>query len=371
MKLFSFTCIIIFCWITSVNSKGVFTKTLIDHDSHTPIQGAHIYINNYLKIGTITNKDGLFVLNKLNESDIVCISHVSYVPIKQVVGSLKSDTIFLKKRMTNLDEIIVHRMTGVELLKCVIDSLESNHSIEPILYNTYVRSLMFEQDYSELHVLSEYDMNVYQKKDHNSEFRIIKTRASSFSNAGKKYFKDMRMIQAISINGDNIFRFRDNYLKKNKLKKFDIKITCQINSINNNYIELMCKPIKETYYNSAILLIDLSSYGIIKITKYYSDLKDEYKEVSFKQIEDKWYLQSSRRRIHSKLFEKGEESSNAVLLREVIYNIDSTQYDPMLYKTGLNLVAEPIKLHLGDWSDSFWSDHNYIPLPKWVKTKIE
>ena len=358
---------IYFLGMIQANCQNIYKKIVIDSETHKPISDVHVFSLDHYKTGTITNENGIFILN-LEKNDSIFISHISYYPLKQLVDNLKSDTIKLKRRTAELNEITVLSTSGKEILNKVISSLSFNHSIEPIVYNVYLRIIESEKDYSELHILSEYVMNIYQNKNHNSEFQILKVRAKPFSKAGKKYFKDMRMMHAIDVNGDNIFKYKEDILKRNKLKNFNIKITDEFKHGQNRFIELKCIPKKGTTYKNINLLIDSSSFGIKKITKYYTE--DEYKEIEFKEVDGKWYLQHSKRKIYSSFFNRWKQDSKSVLIREVIYNIDNSNYESSLYKKAFNLIAEPIKPHLGDWSDKYWENYNYIPLPEWISLRL-
>lgn len=353
--------------LSSILAQETIKKTIIDKETGLPVYGAHIYKLDGLKTGTITNKDGTFVLNKASENDSIQVSHISYITYTIPIGIIKSDTIALQRKNYLLKEIVV--TSSKTILKKVIDSLYVNHFVEPVMYEVYVMVSQFEKDHSELHVLSEYLMNVYQNKKNKSEIQIIKTRAKPFSKAGKKYFKDMRMISAISINSDNLFRFQDDIFKKKKHKNFDI--TIEDDNENSQLIKLVCKPKKEKEYTRIVLFIDRTSYAVHKMIRYYSESKEEFKEIGFKKVNKKWYLDYSKLKTSSDLFSKWKSNSNAINERTVIYNInDSIKYNSKSFKTAFNLVAEPIKYHLGDWSDDFWDNYNFIPLPNWIKQKI-
>lgn len=254
----------------------------------------------------------------------------------------------------------------------VIDSLYVNHFVEPVMYEVYVRILEYEQDYSELHVLSEYIMNVYQNKNHNSELSVVKTRAKPFSNAGKKYFKEMRMIGATAFYTDNIFKYKDKVLKKKNLKHFKFEIVYDSTNANNSLILLNCTPNKKKlYYYRISLSIDRSSYAIQKMIIYSSGSKKYFKEIGFKKINNKWYLDYSVDTRFVSSVNQGKSESWARTNRLAIYNISDRVLDDNVYlKTGSNIIVDLLQPYLGDWSDSFWGNYNYVPLPAWIEGKV-
>lgn len=374
MKIF--WCIIIALLLSSpiVVAQEALAKTVIDGETGTPVVNAHVYMLDALRTGTVTNRDGVFILKSVADSSVVKISHIAYVDFIKPVGEMSSDTIVLKTKSNKLEEVVVRpresMLTGRALINNVIDSLERNHFVEPAMYQVYVRVSEFEQDYSELHVLSEYLFNVYQNEKSKSEIQILKTRAKPISKAGRKYFKDMRMISAISINADNIFRFQDDIFKRRKLKYFEFSIHPDLTKRSNDLMALHCSSNRDN--ERYVLFVDRETFAISKMIKYYTDTDEEFLEIGFKKIENKWYLDYSNRKRHSDLFSKWKPNANTFFERKVIYNVDTnTHYDKENFKSAFNLVAEPIKRHLGDWSDDFWKDYNFIPLPTWIKTKIE
>lgn len=254
----------------------------------------------------------------------------------------------------------------------VIDSLYVNHFIEPVMYEVFVRVIQYERDYSELHVLSEYLMDVYQNKKSNSEFNIIKTRAKPFSSAGKEYFKDMRMISPITIYLDNILKNKNEVFKKKNLKHFDFEISHEMIDSGSNLIILKCSPIEEKKYLSDITLyIDKESFAIQKMIDFYPDSKNIFIEIGFKKVNDKWYLDYSKKMISTRLFSKSQPVSKNISERLAIYNInEQVEYDSKAFKGTFNIMTAPIKWYIGDWSDDFWENYNYVPLPAWVQDKV-
>ena len=361
----------IFLNVSIVRSQETIKKTVIDAETGMPVSGAHVYKADHLKTGTVTNRNGWFVLKRINKNDTIKISHISYIPLVVAVINIKSDTIRLSKISIKLDEILVYDLSGKGIVEKVIDSLPVNHFVEPVMYEVYMRVLEFEQDYSELHVLSEYLMDVYQNQKNNSEFHIVKTRAKPFSNAGKKYFKDMRMILAIAIYTDNIFKYQNDIFKKKKLKNYDIEIVDEISYGDYNLVKLICSPNNKKVNDSFVLFVDRPSFAVQKMIKYYSESKEEFNEIGFKQINDKWYLDYSKRIMSTTFYSKWQPGSKSTVERVVIYNINErVKYDDTEFKTVSDIMAEPIKWYIGDWSDNFWESYNYVPLPDWIREKI-
>ena len=369
MKAF---CILLFftSTITLVFGQRNISKVIIDDETGLPIANAHIYIDRQFKKGTKTNLDGRFILKGVYKNEVVEISHISYESYKKVVEKITADTIRVSKKSVGLDEIIIHAASGSEIMARVINAITMNHFVEPVMYSVYVRTLEYEQDYSELHMLSEYLMAVYQNVRSNSEFDLLKVRVKPFSDAGKKHLKDMRMINGIAIHVDNIFKYQYAIFKNKNLKKYNFEIL-EDSKEDKNLIKLHCFPKKKEEFHSIILWISKSSYAVQKMVKFYSESKEEFYEIRFKEVKGKWYLDYSKRKIYSDFYTIWQPESKSVVERTAIYNINSAKsYDSKIFKPTF-IQVDQIKRHSSPWLDGFWNDHNYVPLPEWIQKKID
>lgn len=359
-----FNILYFFITIAPLLAQTSIKKVIIDRETGSPVFGVQVCKSNNFKTGTITNSDGQFVLKNLCKDDSLRISHISYSTQTLCVNNIISDTIELQKKQYMMEEVVVS--TGIGIMHNVIDSLKQNHYVEPVMYDAYIRVLQYQEDHAELHVLSEYVMNIYQNMKSKSEIQVIKTRAKPFSKAGQKYFKDMRMIDAMSINADNIFRFQEDVFNKRKLKKYII--TIEDNS--QEYIKVRIMHRKDG--TSIVLYIDRMSYAVQKMVKYYSQSEQEYKEIGFKNANGKWYLNYSKLIQKTDLFRNDKTGVKTLKQRIVLYNINNNiSYNQELFNTAFNLVAKPIEYYLGNWTDNFWEDYHYVPLPEWINERIE
>ncbi|CAM4325958.1 hypothetical protein [Gillisia hiemivivida] len=122
------------------------------------------------------------------------------------------------------------------------------------------------------------------------------------------------------------------------------------------FIECISKEDGSKYF----FRIDKKSYGI---KKYISQSRSgtNKKEITFKEIEGKYYLD------YSKLDFVSSYSPTEITTTEAVYNIvDTNNFDSKLYKH-TNINVEPIKRYGQDWSDTFWEDYNYLPIPAWTE----
>ena len=341
------------------------SSIVADKKTHKPIPFAHVFLSNTLLTGTVTNEDGLFKFNNVNDNSILNISHISYKKQKIKISNI-GDTIFLQPVTKELNEITVIALSPNAILEKVANSLVQNYSVNDLMYNSFVRVYQYEKDTTELHILSEYLINVYQDGTHDSQYKIVKMRTNAFSKAGKRYLKDMRVIFGITFSTENLFQFTPDFLSKKRHKKYQIKI---IENRNNAYkIECLSKKGEGIYF----LDIDKATYAIKKIVFKHSEDSPYYKEIGFKQIGNKWYATYTFYYHETDSFKKWDKKSNAVFQVIAYYNLnDYLKYRKEQFKSYVNIVAEPIKYHNGNWNDDFWENYNYIPLPDWIKQIIE
>ena len=93
----------------------------------------------------------------------------------------------------------------------------------------------------------------------------------------------MRMIGGIAVYVDNIFKYQYAIFKNKNLKNYNFKIL-EGNKEDKNLIKLHCFPKKKEEFNSIILWISKSSYAVQKMVKFYSESKEEFYEIGFKEV---------------------------------------------------------------------------------------
>lgn len=353
-------------------SQNKIRKTVVDASSKLPIPLSNVVLIGDRLQGTVTNEDGIFVIKSFNSIDSLEVSHIGYNKVK-FSSLFKGDTIYLRESITLMDEVIVEGLSADYVIDQVIANLEINHSVEPITYTAFVRITEYPQDTSVLHILEEHIVNVYEKKDDKPKFKVLKTRVKSFSDEGKKRIKDMRLINLISIDEDNIFRYKADFLKTQKTKKFIYAFIEHEEASDSSLYTIECKLKSDTSYVLAKLFICKTTFAITKFIKYYkNDIGSyDFTDVSFKLYDDKWYLSNSYRHYKNNMYQKFYNGKgNHYTDRVCIYNLSSQPTDFKDFKGFVNIIAEPIKRYTGDFDDEFWENSNYLPLPNWIRERM-
>jgi len=101
---------------TSINCqiKNSYKGIILDAINQTPVIGATIY-NDSLKLGTVTNENGEFILN-LCATPKVKISHLSYKPQELILNN-ENNSIHLEPSEYSLSEVIVDNNTALKLVR--------------------------------------------------------------------------------------------------------------------------------------------------------------------------------------------------------------------------------------------------------------
>jgi hypothetical protein len=346
------------------------TKTVVDASTNQAIQFANVTVIRNQHIGTITNEDGVFTLYLKNKSDSIEVSHIGYNKIRLPLN-YGTDTIRLISFATILDEVIVSDMSATQVMVKTIENLENNHSVEPITYKVFIRIVEYPQDTSEIHIFEEHSIIIHQTKDSNSKFKIEKTRVSAFSDAGEKRLKDLRLINMVSVYADNIFRYQADFLKRKKIKYYNYKFL--ENEVNDSSIyAIECRLKADTSIISAKLFIDKKTFAVSKLTKYYKNeigLYD-FTDINFRQHGDKWYLSNSFRHFKSSIYSRYGSKNNNYTDRVCSYTMTNEPYDLKGFKSTVNIFAEPIKRHRGNFDDEFWGQQNHLQIPSWIEKRL-
>ncbi|MCX8021115.1 MAG: carboxypeptidase-like regulatory domain-containing protein [Chitinophagaceae bacterium] len=346
-------------------------KTVADYSTKKAISFAHVVSRKHPQNGSLTNEDGRFVLYLRSANDTIEISHVGYRK-QRVPATFSGDTIFLENTPTLLDEVVITDYTAAEVMNKVIDLLRVNHAVEPVTYRAFIRVVEYPADTSAIHIFEEHVMDIHQTKAHNSKFRIIKTRVGAFSKPGQLRLKDRRLIIAISVFSDNLFKIQEDVFRKNKMKDYVYEFASTDGERDTLFYSIRCRSKSDTAQVSAELLIDKKTYGIaMKRNYYYSGNHKTFKEIHFQKIDNKWYLAYSVRTFKTDFYGKHGGGDFVNIDRVCLYNPVSEKVNLEDFKSTLYTMPKPISNYTDDFNDSFWQNVNYIPMPRWISKRLQ
>jgi hypothetical protein len=362
MKKTIYLLIILLSQQTTFSQKKLIYGNLIDNTTQNGIYNAHIY-SAKLGEGTITNADGNFYLI-VAKNDILHISCIGYE--KQVIRLSDNENgtlvIKMKQKTENLDEIVISAKTFTvkEILNKVFDNFKKNHYVEPVHYNFYNRVIKYTQD-STLTLIEEYTGTIKQNWLHSTKYNIEKGRLKYLTKDSIKKLKEHRVISMDKMYIDNIYKYREDYLRKNGSKTYTYKLLDRINFLDRACYIISFYTDKSTYYKKGELYIDMQDFAIVrKILR--NDNNEILNDITFKKDNNKWYLK------------KTEDyhfyaDPNVTELRITLYNYLSKPNSDLDFVT---LTSRDFSSQFtGNFNDKFWENNNFIPLPNWVKKQIK
>ncbi|MEM7660124.1 MAG: hypothetical protein AAF399_28705, partial [Bacteroidota bacterium] len=139
-------------WLSSLGTmwgqsspRSYLKGTLMDQENQTPIAYANLIPLGQAGSGTLTNVNGLFLLNWSGESDSVVIRHLNYGPITLGIEAIR-DTVWLSPIPIELDEVPIFSKSPQDLWKRVIEHLDENHYHEEVAYAVDSRGMFYRPD---------------------------------------------------------------------------------------------------------------------------------------------------------------------------------------------------------------------------------
>jgi len=362
MKQIITTLIFLLFQQTIFSQKKLISGKIIDNITQKSIYNAHIYSVN-LGEGTISNSDGNFylIVAKNDEIHISCIGYEKMV-IKLSDNDIGNLVIKMNQKIESLDEIVVNAKTVSvnEILNKVFDNFKKNHYIEPVYYNFYNRVIKYEKD-SILTSIEEYAGTIKQNRAHFTKYNIEKGRIKYLTKDSLKQLKEHRVISMDKMYLDNIYKYREDYIKKKGLKKYTYKILGRTVFLDRNCYRISFYTDENTYYKKGILYIDMQDFAVARKILFDSD-NEVLNDIIFKKENDKWFLKKTED-YHSYI--DSDLTEHRITLYNYI-NIENTNLD------FITLTPRDFSTQFtGNFNDQFWENKNFIPLPNWIKQQLK
>ena len=117
--------------INNLFSQNRLNGIILDYDTKKPIEYVDIYNNENF---TSTNSEGKFLF--ISKNDSINIRLIGYESLKTAFNQIKNDTIFLKSKFNELDEIIV---SNKNFLNKIRTNITQNYPFEPYTETFFLR----------------------------------------------------------------------------------------------------------------------------------------------------------------------------------------------------------------------------------------
>jgi|AntAceMinimDraft_17_1070374.scaffolds.fasta_scaffold00792_4 hypothetical protein len=386
---------------------------VIDKNTNLPLSYANIGLTNS-NIGTVSNKDGEFVLkvSKNNINDSVSISYIGYKTYKCKILEInhRDCHIYLVPKTYTLNEVKIKPLNPTDIILKAIDNLDKNYPGQLTKMTGFYRQNI-QQD-NKLTELSEIVVEIYKPYFNAKDYKIklIEGRTKKDVSKGE--------LGCASGNGiDNLLLYHDfvtkpsNFGVKKKFKYFNYKIE-KITKIDNNYIYVISfypkKKIKKllpegklyiTTDTYAFVAIESSSckekikywkpVKIADLIKYWELLKTEnlilniftgikqtgivdyYSKTEYQEINNIWYLKTI---ISNSTYigENTKEKQDFKLFYSanlVITDIEKVNTSALDSIKNIN-DYRPIKAIIGEYNEDFWDNYNIIKIEKSLKESL-
>ena len=97
--------LIFFSCVSTISLKAQTVSGLIS-DSSGPLPGANVFIKN-TNNGTITNFDGIYIINGVNDGAILVVEFLGYASQEILISNKNEIDVVLVEDTSQLDEVVV------------------------------------------------------------------------------------------------------------------------------------------------------------------------------------------------------------------------------------------------------------------------
>jgi hypothetical protein len=197
---------------------------------------------------------------------------------------------------------------------------------------------------------------------HNTRYNIEKGRIKYFAKDSIEQLENHRVISMDKMYTDNIFKFREDYIKRKRSKRYQYKLVGKSNLFGRDCYVLTFYTERGTYYKKGELYIDIKDFAVIR--KVLKDSNNQIlNDIIFKKDNEKWYLTKTEN------YHNGFLSPDITDYRITIYNHLSSIKNSNL--DFIRLTPRDFSIDLsGNFNDKFWENNNFVPLPNWIKKQI-
>ena len=356
------TILLIICNSLFANSNVISGK-IIDIVTGKGIPNVHIY-SAKLGEGTITNTDGNFYLIVANKDEL----HISCIGYKKQIIKLSDNEpkiiiIKLEVLVENLDEIVINAkaITVNEILDKVFKNFKKNHLVAPVYYKFYNRLVNYSLD-STLISIEEYSGSIKQNWMHSTKYHIEKGRIKYLTKDSIEQLKNHRVIAMDKMYIDNIYKYREDYLKKKGKRMYEYTLLKKSSVLDRDCYVIAFNTDKSTHYKKGELYIDMQDFAIVRKTLVDSN-NEILNDITFKKEKNnKWCLKKA---------EDYHLYSNPSLTehRITLYNYLDIKDSNLKY---ISLSPRDFSFEFsGNFNDKFWKNSNFIPLPNWIDRQMK
>jgi len=292
-------------FLISINLKAQVLSGIVKDKNNNPIPYVNIFLPEY-KIGTITNKDGMFKLKLPKGKFTIQIQHISYQPIIEELN-IQEDTIIyknfiLQEKIILLEPVVVSEQDqyALEIINKVKNYKKELKMAMPsfkyLAYNKTIAYIKTKKKNIIGGILENFSNCYFEWPDNYKEIIIAKRQTSNFSEASNVLtlggyidvfselitIDEMKIVSPLAENAQNYY----NYQLNDSIKQ------------NNEYIYIITfDPKKDNLYLfTGKLYISSKDYNLVKAELYgnkslKTSIKDDIQIIeTYRKIDNKIFM---------------------------------------------------------------------------------
>lgn len=286
--------------------------TILDFDTKASIAFANVTFDNDIYKGTISDIDGKFSVP--NEVKNITISYVGYESKTIELSSLSSNVIYLKQRISALDEVVISNTENPahRIIRLAIKNKEFNNpeNLNSFTYQSYDKIIVDGEDMKiKEDTLNELDNFTKQSylfitetvakrkylKPKFTEDSIIATRSSGFKSPNFAFLANS--IQPFSFYEEYIPLFETDYLNpisKGSTKKYKFRLKEEYLRGKDTIFAISFEPNKNRNFEGlkGIIYINSNGYAVqsVDATTYNSGKIDVFIQQKYKFLKEQhWF----------------------------------------------------------------------------------
>lgn len=349
---------------------------LLQRNDSLPVYNAHIFFKG-TDIGTTSNENGKFTFHFSSEfiSTEITISAIGFKTINLKNPNInQSLVVYLNEDVQLLDDVTITAINPLEILKKAIKNLKINYNQEKFSKEIYYKEEFGTTDkpirYLEVVATLYTDGFSDKRKNPDSYSIFIKQKRPGFN-------FDSTFEGGNGIGVLHWLLWTERYLKKNKLKDFDVELLGKSEYRNEDVyklkIEFEGKNEPETF-----IYISQNSYAIVAINRSFTSSDESLPSskqqfrflgfdlyVDFQKLDDGyWYINTIND------YRKSINANGDILITKrmirvtaVFRNAERTSKNKISHETDLYKLQTP-------YNPEFWKNYNAPPVTEEIK-KVE
>jgi len=377
----------------------VFKGKIFEKKTSTPLPFASVSISRS-SIGTVANDNGEFTIRVPDSliHDTLIISFIGFQTEKRYLNSLVGNfiNISLNENPVNIDKVIIKPLSGLEIVKEMIENIGKNYSRQNAMYTAFYREATRKDDdyISICEAVLDISKASYSSRLYNDQARIFKGRKTEDTKQMQKlsYKLEGGVYNCLSL---DVIKEKASFLSYESFDQYDYTVIRKV-PYNNQIlivVEFKQKENVEMPFYDGIMYIDAKTKALVATKfclspsglKYARSLlvkKEPSKyqlkpigaeyQVYYRNINGKWYLDYLRGEIKIKaksnkwFFNSTFTSFSEIAVTEIDTN-NTARFKWNEITKSSDIMVDFLK----DNDENFWSNYNLIqpnqPLQEAIK----